>query len=376
MAFRTLSADEYRETLEAVALHGNASAAARALGIKDRTFRERAQTARLMFPDVLTTDMKTTGTSTLLDKDGKTVLQWVKTSADQLKQQATREEVFKALFDKLPRYEPVKAPIHTSADLLSLYVLADAHIGMLADAEECGVDWDTKKAEALVMAWFEKAVSLSPNSGTAVLAILGDLTHGDSWVPETPTGKNSLDIDTRFQKIIRVIIRLIRRVNELLLKKHGRVHVIIVEGNHDIASSAWMREWLSAVYENDPRISVDASMDAYNCFEFGQCSLFFAHGHKKKFNVIDDTFVAKYREVFGRTKFSYAHLGHYHHSRLNETNLMIVEQHRTLAPKDAYASKGGWMSGRDAKIITYHRDFGEVSRLTVSPELVEGYVHD
>lgn len=49
---------------------------------------------------------------------------------------------------------------------------------------------------------------------------------------------------------------------------------------------------------------------------------------------------------------------------------MIVERHRTLAAPDAYASKGGWVSGRDAKVITYSKRFGEVSRITINPEMV------
>ena len=36
---------------------------------------------------------------------------------------------------------------------------------------------------------------------------------------------------------------------------------------------------------------------------------------------------------------------------------MIVEQHRTLAAPDAHQARGGWISGRDAKVITYHKDF-------------------
>ena len=49
---------------------------------------------------------------------------------------------------------------------------------------------------------------------------------------------------------------------------------------------------------------------------------------------------------------------------------MIVEQHRTLAAPDAYAARGGWLSGRDAKVITYHRDYGEVSRLTINSDMI------
>ena len=68
---------------------------------------------------------------------------------------------------------------------------------------------------------------------------------------------------------------------------------------------------------------------------------------------------------------SYAHTGHLHHIKVDEANnLMVVEQHRTLAAKDAYASKGGWMAGRSATVITYHKDFGEVGRVTLTPEMV------
>lgn len=50
---------------------------------------------------------------------------------------------------------------------------------------------------------------------------------------------------------------------------------------------------------------------------------------------------------------------------------MVVEQHRTLAAPDAHASRGGWISGRDASVITYHRDYGYVGRVVISPEMVK-----
>jgi hypothetical protein len=86
---------------------------------------------------------------------------------------------------------------------------------------------------------------------------------------------------------------------------------------------------------------------------------------------VDDVFVAKFREVFGRTKYSYAHMGHMHHVDIKETNLMVVEQHRTLAAKDAYASRGGWLSGREASAITYHKDYGYTGRVVITPEMVK-----
>jgi hypothetical protein len=74
--------------------------------------------------------------------------------------------------------------------------------------------------------------------------------------------------------------------------------------------------------------------------------------------------------MFGRTKYAYAHMGHLHHVDVKENNLMIVEQHRTLAANDAYGARGGYLSGRDAKVITYHHDFGEVSRLIINSDML------
>lgn len=108
----------------------------------------------------------------------------------------------------------------------------------------------------------------------------------------------------------------------------------------------------------------------YNVFEFGKVAIFTHHGHKRKVTNVAEVLAAKFREIYGRTKYAYAHMGHLHSVDVKENNLMIVEQHRTLAAPDAYAARGGWISGRDAKVITYHKDFGEVGRITVSYDMV------
>ena len=104
----------------------------------------------------------------------------------------------------------------------------------------------------------------------------------------------------------------------------------------------------------------------------GDVSLFYHHGHRRKIADIDSVFAGRFREMFGRTKFSYAHLGHLHNDALVSTNLMKVERHETLAAPDAYAANGGWLSGRSAKVITYHKQYGEVGRLTLTPAMVAG----
>jgi len=311
------------------------------------------------------------GFSNYYPDDGRGYGQWLKVDRDAVMQQAVMEAAVKAMGEKLPREKARAAPKASLADLANCYVITDYHLGMLSWHEETGDDWDMKIAEDMLVAWFAAAIAQSPDAKVGIFAQLGDFLHWDGMDAVTPASKHLLDADTRFQKLVRVAIRVIRRVINMLLAKHELVHVIAAEGNHDPASSIWMREWLSAIYENEPRVTVDVSPDPYYCFEWGLTSLFFHHGHKRRPRQIDDVFAAKFREVFGRTKHSYAHMGHMHHIDVKETTMMVIEQHRTLAASDAYASRGGWMSGRDAQVITYHNAFGEVGRIRVSSRMLE-----
>lgn len=314
------------------------------------------------------------GTSTLYkvqDDAGEIALQWVKTpQADRRTLDAERQAAYEAMAETLPRLPAVRlATTRVNADLLNLYPITDYHLGALAWHEETGADWDLDIAERLLVDWFAAAINAAPNAEVGVFAQMGDFLHFDGLEALTPTNKHVLDADTRFAKVVRVAIRLIRRVTDALLRKHARVHVIMAEGNHDPASSIWLREWLAAIYEAEPRITVDRSPSPYYCVEHGKTALFVHHGHKRKPVNVDSVFAGMFREVFGRTKHAYAHLGHLHHVDKRETNLMIVEQHRTLAAPDAHAARGGWISGRDAQVITYHREHGEVGRLRISPEM-------
>lgn len=49
---------------------------------------------------------------------------------------------------------------------------------------------------------------------------------------------------------------------------------------------------------------------------------------------------------------------------------MTVIQHSTLAARDAYAARGGWMSERHVTSITYSDKYGQVARNTVTPEML------
>lgn len=303
--------------------------------------------------------------------EDKPALQWVKSKVDPAKQEAIIKELLRGAMDEVPKALPVDGPSLTQDSLLSMYVLTDFHLGMMAWREETGADWDLNIAEALATQWMQMAVARSLPAKKAVLVNLGDFLHWDGLEAVTPTSGHVLDADSRFTKLVRVAIRLLRKLIEMLLGKHEEVEVICAEGNHDLASSVWLRELLFNLYEGEERVTVNVSADPYYCVEHGNVSLFFHHGHLKRQNGISQAMAAKFREVWGRTKHSYAHVGHLHHTKQLEDSLMIVEQHRTLAAPDAYAARGAWLSGRSAPVITYHSEYGEVERHTISPAMLE-----
>lgn len=315
---------------------------------------------------------KIKGVSTFYDEEGNAIRQWVKSDVDKERQEQMMREAIASMSEEIKPLPKTKKPRTKESQLLNCYVLTDYHIGMLAWGEETGADWDIDIAERTLVSWFEQAIETSPKASHCIFAQLGDLMHFDSYTPVTVASGHVLDADSRLQKIIRCVIRVTRQIMSMLLAKYQHVHVKWCDANHDPASAAWMREFLTALYEKEPRAQIDNSPDTYYCYEWGKTAIFFHHGHKRKVANIDTVFVAKFREIFGRTEHNYAHMGHYHSIDKKETNLMVVEQHRTLAAPDAYASKGGWMSGREANVITYHKDFGQVASNTISYKMVSG----
>lgn len=356
---------------------GSKGAAARELGLDRRHVartieRVNARAARNGFAPAQGLDHKLPPGMKLKrwSKYHKDTTEWVIAVPDKDQREEYLHALVAGFAADLPRAEPVPMLRRQLAeDLLDVYILTDFHLGMYAWAPETGADWDAKIAEDLLVRWFQCAIRRAPDSQTAVLAQLGDFLHWDGFDSVTPAHRHLLDADTRFPHLTEIAVRVTRRAIGLLLEKYGRVVVLMAEGNHDPASSVWMRTWLAAHYEDEPRVVVDTSPSPYYAVEHGETAVFFHHGHKRTVRDIDRVLVSKFRELYGRTRHHECHIGHLHHDRVHESALMRVCQHRTLAAPDAYAARGGWESERDSKVITYHKRYGRVSEVVVSPDM-------
>jgi hypothetical protein len=374
--------ERQREYVDAINEHKGVLAAADALGIGfqhiSKTISELKRRAALagFSPEhdmtrTVPDGFKVKGVSTYYNAEGKPSGQWVKSTADQERQAALQLAAFEALSAELPRLEPIPAHSEFAENLATLYTLTDSHVGALAWHREGGADWDLSIAEATLVGCFAQMVAASPAARVGFVNQLGDFLHYDSAVaPVTPMHGHVLDADGRFSKMVSTAVRVLRRVIDLALSKHEKVVVLMAEGNHDMASSVWLRVMFRALYENEPRVEVIDSELPYYCHQHGKTMLAFHHGHLKKNDQLPILFAAQFPAIWGATTKRYAHCGHRHHAEEKEHSGLTVIQHPTLAARDAYAARGGWIAERAVTAITYHSEYGQVARNTVVPEML------
>lgn len=380
-ALRQFATPTEARVLEAIELTGSLSAAALSVGLSRSTVQthmrnlgaraaKRGWSPEHDMTKVVPEPYVVRGTSTLYDADGNAKLQWVKTRLDDQRAEAMLLEMVAGMAETLPRLPALPAPAHTDAALLNLYPFSDTHLGMLAWHREGGADWDIGIAEQTLLAAFERMLAAAPPAETAFVCNLGDFLHWDSMTPVTPSSGHVLDADTRFAKVVRAAIRVLRRIVDMALQRHARVHVLMAEGNHDPAASVWLAQLFAALFELEPRLTVIDSPLPYYVHQHGKTLLGFHHGHLKKFADLPLLMAAQFPAEWGATAKRYVHTGHLHHAEEKDFPGIRVVRHPTLAARDAYAARGGWISERQASAITYHAEYGHVGTAIVTPEML------
>ena len=321
-------------------------------------------------PYALPEGQRVKGLSTLYDTDGKKVLEWVKTTEDQERQQEILRESLAEMAASLPRITPKPADKKYPDELMSVIPFGDPHFGMYAWAEEVGNDFDLDIAKRDLCAAVQYLVSQSPTSQRCVIVNLGDFFHADNLEGKTAKHGNVLDMDTRLPKVIRVGVSAMRQCIETALTRHKTVEVINAIGNHDEVLSMALSIMLANVYEDEPRVIVHDAPTRRHYIRHGKVLLGITHGDRTKDSQLPGIMATERAEDWGQTRHRYFYRGHHHHDTRMEYNGCMVEQFRTLAPGDAYAVGGGWLSGRDMKLIVHHKEYGEVARTTCSIDML------
>ncbi len=303
--------------------------------------------------------------------DGSLKNQWVKAKVDPDKLRIAFKAMFDAMCEDVPREPAATGPMLSDMDMLSAYVVGDAHFGMLAWGKECGTPFDLSIAERELKGAMEYLVARAPDSKRALIVDVGDFMHANGKKNVTPQGGAMLDVDGRFPKAIKVAVRAMRHLINAALKKHDEVHVICAPGNHNPDGSSWMQELLAVKYEDEPRVIVDQHPGAYFYHHWGKCLIGVTHGDTCKFGDLQSIMAYDQPKLWGETTHRHFLTGHIHHTKQEEQRGVFAEAFNTLAPKDGWHSMSGYRSEQQMQRIDFHKEHGEYSRGTVNPGMLE-----
>jgi hypothetical protein len=310
-----------------------------------------------------------TGTSTLYGADGETKLKWVKEQPGKPTLEGIAAAIREALADVKP-FKRIPAPKVGNKDLLAVYPIGDAHIGMYADKEEAGGNYDLTIAETLHGSAMSHLVECTDPADEALIVDVGDWEHYDNVNGETTKSGNRLDMDTRFHKMIRVSYRIMCACIDAALSKHKRVTVIMAPGNHNDILTAARQEALALVYRGNPRVNIVAKAGKFFYYSFGKVRIGVTHGDNGKPEKLAGVMSVDDPAAWGMSLFRYWYTGHLHHKSQQECMGTVWETFRILAPTDAWAHGAGYRGGREMQSIVHHRNFGEVGRHTFNPAML------
>lgn len=297
---------------------------------------------------------------------------WIKTESASLYFKMPKNDLTQNMIDRVrdamndigPIPEIAQIDTH-SDDLLTVYPLFDAHIGMRARREDSGEDYTTEIASKRITDGIARCVSAAPPSKFGIILVGGDYLHHNDNTNLTQSG-HVLDVDTRIDRTIEAAIDALAAAVEIAATKHDRVLVSVIQGNHDRDAYLAVMFAMMQRYRDNPRIEVQRNTGDFFVMEFGLCLFAAHHGDKAKAERLVMHLASEWPEMWGRTRFRFYFTGHLHHAKLLDIGGVQVEQLRPVTPRDFYAASNAYGSQSQMQAITFHRQRGEISRIKVS----------
>lgn len=371
-----------REMLEAIQLHGSASAASLALGLnsgaasaKYNAVKRKAARAGYA-PEAginhpVAAGFKLKGYSHL-----------TKTAAGEniwLKAEAVRERWERAVTDAIDNcpLRVINIPEPTvqtfdGRDIIPWLNIGDAHIGMLAHKDETGANFDLKIAKAEILQAAYDLIDMAPDCDRMVINDLGDGTHYENMRAMTERSGHQLDFDSRFPKMIDAYLDIMESIIEKALAKAKTVDVIINQGNHSETNDYWAARYFRRLYSRlgSARINVLKNESPFIAYRMGKTLVLVHHGHKCKPERLREIMSTDFAADWGEATFRYIDGGHIHHFSAKELAGAEWCSFNNLAPADKYAHDGGWRSKQAMTLVLRSRVYGDVGRYKMPIEKV------
>ena len=383
---KTFATETQAKYIDAINEHGNATKAAKALGVvhssigRSMASLRKSAAIRGYSPEhdwtrAVPETHVAKGVSTYYDKDGSRAGQWVK--AD-LKQEAYNDLVKAAIerfVENVPRLDVPAAPLDPQDDIIPWIQIGDAHIGMLAHAAEVGENFDLKIAARELCCAIGALIDELPPCKRLVVNDLGDATHYDNLDAVTAASGHALDADGRLHKMLDVYVDTMRFVVEKALTKAEHLDVIINQGNHSRVNDFWMPRLLRACYGHTGRVHVLPNENVFIGYRMGKTLVMVHHSDKCPPARLVGVMTSDFKKDFGETDFHYIDTGHVHHHFVSkEYPGVVIESWNHLAANDKWAHESGYRSRKSISVVYRSKTYGDVGRRVLPIEAVRDLV--
>lgn len=205
--------------------------------------------------------------------------------------------------------------------------------------------------------------------GKVVVVFGGDMLHADNRSNTTEASKHTLDVDTRYHRVVEYVIAACREVVQIAASMGAKVEVVVLEGNHSWHSEIWLARVLSAYYDACPNVTINISPTPRKHMVFGDNLLVWTHGDKVAAPKWAQIIAAEFPKQWGETKFRHLKCGHVHHRKaiapvmIDEQAGLLVEYLSALCATDAWHTGAGFIgSQKGATGFEYHRKNGCATR--------------
>jgi hypothetical protein len=260
-----------------------------------------------------------------------------------------------------PKYKPfVRKP--KSGNMLELDIF-DAHLGKLAWGRETGYsDYDLKIGGYRFEEATEVIVDRTKHFGfdQIVLPIGNDLLQADTKAGTTTAGTH-VDTDGRFERTFETAHKLL--VGQIdRLSSIADVKVVVVPGNHDELAAWTLGFALQCWYRSNANVTIDNSPKVRKYHEFGKCMQMYTHGNKGKHKEYGLVMATEQPDMFGRTRYREAHVGHLHQDRVSSMYGVVVRILRALCSADSWHAGNAYVGNQEgAEGFVFNREQGLIA---------------
>jgi hypothetical protein len=282
------------------------------------------------------------------------------------------DDLIARMHDFVPAYQPMKYPKIKKDPCMMLVATVDLHSGSLCIPEETGNSFTIQDACQIIENCVDAAIQKGQENNVEeyVYVIGNDRVNADSRHHKTSSQRTNVDMDQSiylaWRDTVQTDITCIDR-----LRRHGKVRVVSVPGNHDTILSLAMAREISAWFRDCPDVEVRVSMKQRDYIQYGNVLLGFTHGRFEKISNLHVLMAEEQRKLWSESECCEFIIADKHakvtklYDSMADLNKLVIRRLPSASGTTLYEHSHGWDKVRGSELHIYHKQYGHIDCIDV-----------